>query len=96
MRFSPLIPDRDTLFEYIVLLLVCHAICFPPSLFTISFPPKLPYCYPCNYHPTDCRDNFSVCQCSSPQRFQHKSGAKVAKALVMGIDELFEEVEDGI
>ena len=41
MRFSPLIPDRDTLFENKVLLLVCHTVCFPPSWFTTSFPPKL-------------------------------------------------------
>jgi len=29
--FSPLIPDRDTLLENIVLLLVCHAVGFPSS-----------------------------------------------------------------
>src|SRR2546422_11236833 len=63
MLFSPLIPDRDALFENIVLLLVYHAMCFPSSSFTMSLPPELPFRYPCNHHTIDCRDNFSVCQC---------------------------------
>jgi hypothetical protein len=40
MRFSPLIPDRDTLFEYIVLLLVCHLVSSQTAiLFALQLPP---------------------------------------------------------
>src|SRR2546422_4861436 len=76
MLFSPLIPDRDALFENIVLLLVYHAMCFPPSSFIMSLPPELPFRYPCNHHTIDCRDNFSVCQCRPSRSNRTKSNDK--------------------